>query len=130
MSTAYNGTDGKVLSESTDMDVTGYSADVEVVEIDTTTTGDAGWEDAINGTKKVSGSFDFLWNPTKSPFGALANLLPGSGTYPTLRFNLDASTNYLQGVAMITKLSLKSEVKGAKTFTASFRSKGAWTLPS
>jgi hypothetical protein len=133
MSYAVSGVDGKVLSGSTDMDVQGYSVDVEVVEIDTTTTADGGWEDAIDGTIKVSGSFEFFWNPTKNPFNSLINLMPGAGAltgiYPTLKLNLDG-TNYLQGTAKINKLSLKSATKEGKMFTATFRSKGAWTRPS
>lgn len=130
MSTAYSGIDGTVLSQSTDMDVTGWSADVEAEEIDTTTTADAGWEDAINGCKKVSGSFDFLWNPSKNPFNSVIAMMPGSGLYPTLTLKLSTGQT-LSGTAMIQKLSLKSAVKGqAKTITATFRSKGAWSVPS
>lgn len=129
MSTAYSGAEGKVLSGSTDLDVTGWSADVEVAEIDVSTTGDAGWEDAIHGLKKVSGSFDFLYNTSKDPFGAVVGLLPGAATYPTLTLTLTTGKT-LAGQAMITKLSVKSEVKDAVKITASFRSKGAWTMPS
>lgn len=130
MSTAYSGVDGTVTAQSTDMDVSGFSADVEAEELDTTTTADAGWEDAIDGVKKVSGTFDFLWNPSKNPFSTIIALMPGGGTYPTLTLKLSTGET-LSGVAKINKLSVKSAVKGQpKTFTATFRSKGAWTLPS
>ncbi|HXS24478.1 MAG TPA: hypothetical protein VN719_09625 [Gemmatimonadales bacterium] len=134
MSTAYSGKDGKVFSGSTDMDVEGWDADVESPDIDVTTTADAGWEDAIEGPIKVSGTFDFLWNPLKDPFNTVVNLMPGAallgGTYPTLKLQIDANNNYLQGTAKITKLSIKNKVKDAVRFTASFRSKGAWTRPN
>lgn len=133
MGFAVSGISGIVKSGATDMQVEGYSADVESVEIDTTVTADAGWEDAIDGPVKVSGSFDFFWNPAKDPFNAVVNLMPGAailgGSYPTLTLNLDAN-NTLSGPAKITKLSIKSAVKDAVKMTASFRSKGAWTKPS
>lgn len=135
MSYATNGTDGKVTSNGTDLDVTGYTLDLDAPVIDTTTTGDAGWEDNINGPIKASGTFDFLWNPSKNPFGSVIGMMPGAyflgkiGDYPTLSFRLD-SGNFATGKAIITKLSLKSEVKGTKKFTASFQNKGAWTVPT
>jgi hypothetical protein len=130
MGVAYNGLDGTVVSQSTDMDVTGFSADVEAEEIDATTTADNGWEDAIYGSKKVSGTFDFLWNPAKNPFNAVIGMMPGNTSYPTLTLRL-SSGETLSGLAMISKLSIKSAVKGQpKTFTATFRNKGQWSMPA
>lgn len=133
MSYAVSGVDGKVTSGSTDMDVSSYGFDFEAVEIDATTTGDNGWEDAIDGTIKVSGTFDFFWNPSKNPFNSVVNLMPGAGgltgIYPTLNLRLDAG-NSVGGVAKINKLSLKSATKEGKTFTCTFRSKGAWSKPT
>jgi hypothetical protein len=129
VSQAVTGQDGTVLSGSTDMDVTGFTADIEVGDVETSTTAEQGWEDSIDGLKKVTGSFDFLYNPAKSPFSALANLLPGSGTYPVLTLRATSGQLY-HGTARVSKLSLKSEVKDAKKFTATFTSKGAWTFPS
>lgn len=135
MSKAYSGVSGTVSSNGTDLAVTGFSADVETTEVDTTTTADAGWEDAISSTTKVSGSFDFFWRPDVDPFNSVLGLMPGAqalgitATYPALVLKLDTS-NSLSGTALITKLSVKSEVKGAKQLTASFRSKGAWVVPT
>lgn len=129
MGVAFSGEKGTVTAGSTDMDVTGWSADMEVNTIDSSTTAEAGWEDAIYGLRKFSGSFDFFYNPAKRPTGATAGLLPGAASYPTL--TLQATTGEVfTGNAMITKLSMKSKVKDAFTVTASFTSKGAWTLPS
>ena len=127
MSTAFSGVLGTVTVGSTNMDVTGWSGDLEVVEIDTTTTADSGWEDAIAGPKKFSGSFDFFYNTAKKPTGSTAGLT--AGNTPTL--SLVATTGEtFSGQSLITKLSLKSKVKDGFMVTASFRSKGVWTLPS
>ncbi len=131
MSYAVSGVGSKVLTGTTDMDVVSGAFDVETTEIDATTTADGGWEDSIDGPKKVTGSFDFLWNPSKSPFSSVQRLMPGASAsvFPTLKLYIDAD-NFATGTARITKLSKKAEVKGAVMFTASFVSKGAWTLPS
>lgn len=130
MSYAVSGVYSKVLTGSVDMDVTGGTFDVETTEIDTTTTSDGGWEDSIDGPKKVSGSFDFFWNPSKNPFSAVQKLNPGASAtvFPTLKLYID-DTNFATGTARITKLSKKSATKEGVMFTASFVSKGAWTLP-
>src|SRR3954471_1912579 len=108
MSIAFSGEKGTVTAGSTDMDVSGWSADMEVNTIDTSTTAEAGWEDAIYGLRKFSGSFDFFYNPAKRPTGSAAGLLPGSTTYPTLTL-LATTGETFTGAAMITKLSFKSK---------------------
>jgi hypothetical protein len=135
MSQAYSGVNGIVTSTPSggspvDMDVTGWSADVEAGDIDTGTTADEGWADSIDGEKKVSGSFDFLWNPLKNPFGALQALTPGQGLYPNLALALTTG-DAIAGRARIQKLSPKGgSAKDGVKFTATFTSKGAWTLPT
>jgi hypothetical protein len=129
MGVAFSGEKGTVTAGAVDMDVTGWSADMEVNTIDTSTTAELGWEDAIYGLRKFSGSFEFFYNPAKRPTGASAGLLPGSTTYPTLTL-LATTGETFTGSAMITKLSFKSKVKDAFAVTATFTSKGAWTLPT
>lgn len=133
MAAAYSGLQGTVTAGGTDMQVTDSAFDVEVGDIDTSTTGDGGFEDSIDGLTKVSGSFDFFYNKTRNPFGALTNLLPGaprtSGTYPSLAFGTGGGDT-ISGTARITKLSKKGSVKDGIMYTASFTSKGVWTFPS
>lgn len=130
MSYAVSGVGSKVLTGTTDMDVVGGTFDVETTEIDSTTTADNGWEDSIDGPKKVSGSFDFMWNPSKNPFSSVQALQPGRSTtsFPTLKLYIDAD-NFATGTARITKLSKKGTVKEGVVFTATFVSKQSWTLP-
>jgi len=124
----FSGVLGTVKSGAIDMDVQGYSLDIETAVIDSTTTSDGGWESAIGGPSKASGSFDFFYDTAKKPTGATANLTPGSR--PTLTFQITTGET-ISGVALISKLSLKSKVKDGYIVTASFQSGGgAWTLPS
>lgn len=131
MSAAISGVNGNVLVGTEDMDVMGWSLDPEVNTFDSTTTADAGWDDTTPSTKKVSGSFDFLYNVLKKPTGATAGLTPGST--PTLTLYIDKvnqSGETYSGRALITKLSLKGKVKEGWIVTASFVNKGSWTFPS
>lgn len=128
MSFGIAGFKSKVLSGSTDMDVVGGSFDHETGDIDTTTTSDNGWEDSIDAPQKISGSFDFMYNPNKSPFSDVTKLRPGRSTtdFPTLLLYY-SETEYVTGTARIQKLTKKSTVKDGIVFTATFVSKGAWT---
>ena len=127
MGQGYSGVGGTVLSGAVDMEVMGYSFDLDQAGADTTVTSDLGWEDEIHTTRKVSGSFDFLRQASKNPFGAVAGMI--APNYPTLTFALGGGQT-ASGVAKIDKISVKSATKDAITCTASFRSKGTWTLPS
>ena len=131
MSQAYSGAYANVISGTLDMDCEGWDADVETSSFDSTTTADDGWEDETASTKKVSGTFEFFWNPAKKPTGATAALTPGSVVSLTLYINkLVDPGDTLTGSALIKKLGLKAKVKDGFLCTASFTSKGQWTLPS
>src|SRR4051812_33331210 len=105
---AYSGKDGKVLSGTTDMDVTGWSADVEAANWEKSTTADAGWTNKGGGLKSVKGSFDAFYSLTKKPFGVLASLIPGTDPGPTLKLKVGSTGDELTGPAIIEKISLKS----------------------
>lgn len=127
MSQSYSGLDGTVTAAGTDMDVTGFTADVEQATYDSTTTGDAGWEDVGYATQKVSGSFDFFFNTSKNPYAAPQSMLNRT---PVALVLAHGGGKTLSGNAAVTKLSVKSATKEGITMTASFTSKGVWTLPT
>jgi hypothetical protein len=131
MSTAVSGVNSKVFTGLIDMDVIGGSFDYGTEDIDTTTTADNGWADSIAGIKSVTGSFDFFWNPAKTPYTSVTGLAPGASAtvFPTLKLYIDAD-NFLMGVARIQKLSCKKTVKDGVIMTATFVSKGQWQLPA
>jgi len=129
MSSNYSGVDGVVEVGTQDAEVSGWSADVSVNTYDSTTTADSGWDDTSPATKRVEGSFDFLWSKTTPPTGATLGLAVGSAVTLHLYVNKTASVE-LTGSALITKLSIKSAVKDGVKVTASFVGKGVWTLPA
>src|SRR5262245_57527120 len=127
MSASISGWNGTVKSGATDLDVEGWSADFKIVEVDTTTTADAGWEDTAPGVKSVEGSFDFNYVVANKPTGSGANLTMGN----TVALTLTVTTGEtFTGNALITKLSIKNKVKDTVKVTASFKNKGVWVLPS
>lgn len=113
-----------------DLDSSGYSIDIEVGTFDSTTTADLGWEDETATTKKVSGSFDFFYNVLKKPTGATINIVPGTTIASLVLWVVNPGGDSFSGKALIKKLSLKEKTKEGYTVTASFTSKGVWTLPS
>lgn len=129
MSAALSGTHANVFTGSTDLDAGGWSADYEVDTFDSTTTADGGWDDETAATQKISGSFDFFYNPAKKPTGAAQGLIPGSTPTLTLWVNNPGGDSFT-GKALIKKLSLKSKVKDGFLVTATWTNKGVWTVPS
>jgi hypothetical protein len=127
MSASISGQYGTVTVGATDMDVTDFSLDfASAQEIDVTTTADAGWEAATGYYKKVSGSFNFLYNPTKSPTKT-------PGLIPNATVNLSVlsySGETYAGPAMVTSVRITSSAKDAIRGSANFRSNGTWTYPT
>ncbi len=128
MSTALSGVNANVHVGATDVDASGWSADYETSGFDSTTTADGGWEDETGATLKFSGSFDFFYNPAKKPTGALG-IVPRAVVALTLYVDSVGGDNYA-GNALIKKLSIKTKTKDGVTVTASFTSKGIWTVPA
>lgn len=127
MGQGYSGVGGTVLSGAVDMEVEGYSFDLDQNDDETTVTSDLGWEDSIHTTRRASGSFDFIMQASKNPFGAVAGMI--APNYPTLTLALGGGQT-ASGVVIVGKISVKSATKSAIKCTASFKSKGAWSLPS
>jgi hypothetical protein len=130
MSTAYSGVDGTCFMGSIDMDVRGYSAEVSDDGFDATTTADAGWEDTLDSTRKVTGTVDIFFNASKNFFAAPTLLFSRSpNVYPTLKLNV-GGTKFLQGSAKLKNGQFKSATKDGITLSFNFTSRGAWALPT
>lgn len=122
----YEGWKGKVFSGATDMDVTEWSLDEEITELDVTTTAGLGFEQTIAGATKISGKFTIFYTTEKNPYTSAILLKPGDK--PTLKL-YTSDSDFFSGVALITKASPKSAVKEAISIEVSFRNDGVWTHP-
>jgi hypothetical protein len=123
---AYEGWRGKVYSGATDMDVSEWSLDEEITELDVTTTAGLGFEQTIAGASKISGKFTIFYTTEKNPYSAPIALTPG--LKPVLKLYV-SDTEFFQGTALITKASPKSGVKDPISVEVSFRNDGVWTHP-
>lgn len=121
MGAAHSGSNGTVTTDGTDQCVTGFGFDYVVEERDATTTCDDGWDYPVATSKRIEGTFDVLYDPAK-PF-------LDAGSVVALVLNLP-TTETAAGNALITKASVKSAVKDLVTLQYSFKSQGAWTLPT
>jgi Asp-tRNA(Asn)/Glu-tRNA(Gln) amidotransferase A subunit family amidase len=127
--TFINGFSGTVLCGAFVLDVTEWSADVEVEILDTTNTGDLGWQSNINGCKKATGSCKTFWDtatvPTGSSGGAITN-----GASVTLTLNIGSSGRSIVVPARVGKITVSNPVKGVVPFEFSYESNGVVTLPT
>src|SRR5882724_10725997 len=126
MSTALSGINANVFIGATDVDASGWSADFEVDTFDSSTTADAGWADTTASQRKISGSFDFFYNPAKKP----NSMMKEGDTVALVLWVDEPGGDKFSGNALITKLSYKPKTKEGFGVTASFVNRGPWIMPS
>lgn len=123
--TYISGFGGSVTFNSTTLDVESWSAAVSAEALDTTNTGDAGWESNITGVKKLEGSFKTFWDSATDPY---VTFTAGASSTMTLPFgNSGKSFSF---TARLTKVSSENAAKGVCTFECDFISNGAVTMPT
>lgn len=127
--TYINGFSGTVLCGAHSLDVTEWNCDVEVEILDTTNTGDLGWQSNINGCKKATGTVKTFWDTAAVPTGA-ANANIQNGTTVTLTLNIGASARTIIVPARVGKITVNNPVKGVVPFEFTFESTGVVTLPT
>lgn len=127
--TYINGFSGTVLCGAYALDVTEWSADIEVEILDTTNTGDLGWQTNINGCKKATGSCKTFWDTAAVPTGAGAANIQ-NGTTVTLTLNIGNSGRFFVIPARVGKITVSNPVKGVVPFEFSYESNGVVTLPT
>jgi predicted secreted protein len=95
--------------------------------VDTTNTGDAGWESNILGAKAFEGSCKTFWDSAASPTGA-----PGfvAGARGTITLSVGGSGKSYTGTVQITQITVENPVKGAVAFSFNFKGSGALTYAS
>ena len=127
MATFLNGFSGQIQLASGTLQVTDWTLNVNAEAVDTTNTGDAGWESNILGAKSFDGSFKTFWDSSAVPTGA-----PGftAGARGTLTLNVGNSGKSYVGTAQLTQVVVENPVKGAVAFNCTFKGSGAITYAS
>jgi hypothetical protein len=129
MATFKNGFSGNVLVGAYSLAVTEWNCDFEVEILDTTTTGDSGWQTNINGCKKATGTVKTFFDTAAVPTGATGPNLQ-NGTSVTLTLKIADTTSVCIVPARIGKVSIGNPVKGVVSFEFPFESNGVCTLPT
>lgn len=125
--TYINGFGGSALFASATLDVENWTLSASGEALDTTNSGDAGWESNILGAKAWEGSCKAYWDNAASPTGA-AGLLPGSRG--TLALSVGGTGKSYGGTVQITQITTENPVKGVVTFSLTFKGSGALTYAS
>lgn len=123
-----NGFGGAVKVGSNSYHVENWSLDHQCEILDTTTTGDSGWQTNIAGVKKGILTFKTFYDPTVNPFLTPYDFDPGNTATITLMIGSTGST--WVGTFRIGSAKFENPVKGVVTVEISGETTGALTLPS
>lgn len=119
-----NGFGGSISFGGVVLDVESWSLTVNGEAVDTTNTGDAGWESNILGARSWEGSCKTFWDAAAVPTGASGFV---AGISAALILPVGASGKAYSGVAQITQISIENPVKGVVSFGINFKGNGALT---
>lgn len=120
-----NGFGGSVLFNAITVHVMNWTLTVNADPIDTTNTGDAGWESNILGCKNWEASLKMGWDSSDIPTGNWV-----AGDLATLSLKVGNLAKTYVGVAFLTKIEVVNEPKGEVMFNANFKGNGALTYAS
>jgi predicted secreted protein len=125
--TYVNGFGGSISMQTTTLDVDTWSLNVTGEALDTTNTGDVGWETNILGAKAFEGSVKTYWDSAAVPTGA-ADFTAGKRA--TLNLPVSATGKTYTGTAQITSVAIENPTKGVVTFQFNFKGSGVLTYAS
>lgn len=117
-----NGFGGSITFASTVLDVESWSLNVMGEALDTTNTGDAGWETNILGAKSFEGSAKTFWDSAAVPTGVAGFVAGARGTFV---FPVGNSGKSYTGNLQITQLTVENPVKGVVAFNFNFKGTAA-----
>ncbi len=128
MSHSYiNGFGGSILFASANLDVESWSLNVSGESVDTTNTGDGGWESNILGAKAFEGSCKTFWDSAAVPTGAAGFV---AGARATIALSVGGSGKTYTGSVQITQLTVENPTKGVVAFSFNFKGSGSLTFAS
>jgi predicted secreted protein len=124
--TFVNGFGGSVTLGSATYDVTDWSLTVNAEAVDTTNTGDAGWESNILGAKSWEGSAKSFWDSAADPAGTAF----AAGVRATITLLVAATGKSYSGSCQLVADNIENPVKGAVAFGFNFKGTGPLTYPA
>jgi len=125
--TFINGFGGTVTFAAYTLDVESWTLNQSGEAVDTTNTGDAGWESNILGAKSWEGSCKTFFDTSSVPTGADGLI---GGAAGTATFNVGSSGKSYTGSIRITQIAIENPVKGVVGFSLNFKGNGPLTFAS
>lgn len=123
-----SGFGGDVEVGMTQYPVSEWSANLDAELLDVTTTGSAGYQDLITGTKSAEGTGKSFFAANQHPMGSLG-IIPGAAATLTLNIGPTGLTVVLP--VLFSQVSIDNPAKGVVGFSFSWKSNGPWTtIPS
>jgi predicted secreted protein len=104
------------------LDVESCTLHISGEAVDTTNTGDNGWESNILGAKAFEGSCKTFWDAASIPTSVLQ-----AGERGTLTLAVGDSGHEYVGEVQITSLSIENPTKGVVSFSLNFKGSGELT---
>ena len=127
MATYLAGYEGSVTIASADAHITKWELTDRNGLVETTNTGDAGWESYIAGVSGADLTYDAFFDSTNVPSTAIG-LVSGASLAHTLKVGTSGLT--FTCTALIESVKYTNEVKGGVSFTVTGKVSGALTRPT
>lgn len=121
---------GKASIAGTDVHIEGWQVNPASENLETSNTGDGGYESGIHGLKSATGQFNATWDKNAQPQVAVPVFDIGDDVLLYLYVGDpldDLKWNF--PIAQITELPMVSEVKGKVTWTCQFKASGIFYAP-
>jgi hypothetical protein len=122
--TYVNGFGGSVTFGSATLDVESWSLKVNADAVDTTNTGDAGWDSNILGSKNWEGSGKTFFDSAAVPTGTAGFT---AGARATGTFPIGSTGKSYTGSIQLTSIGFDNPAKSVVGFTFDFKGTGPLT---
>lgn len=127
ITTPINGYGGDIVFASATLSVADWEMSISGEAVDTTNSGDSGWESNILGAKSFEGSAKTYWDQSAVPTGAAGFTAGARGTGT---FKVGNSGKTYVGTIQLTNIKVANPVKGVVGFDISFKGSSSLTYAS
>ncbi len=129
MATHVTGTEGEVIAGVTTLEISSWTLDNTVPEIDATNTGGGGYSDSLAGAKKASGTVEALWDTAVEATDTPPNINAGAEIRLRLFVESGAGAFWDITTALIVSVNHRSAVNEGVSYSFNYVNKGAFVLP-
>lgn len=125
-----SGTSGRVTMGGVNWNVTGWEANEERAELETTNSESGGVYECILDYAKVSGTVTLEVDDSQLPYGSALGMSDGSSIAASMHLGTTSGPAYSCSTALISNLSTSNQRGSVVTATANYVFSGAYSSPS